>query len=309
MRLLVIGGTVFVGRAVVEEALARGWSVTVLHRGIHGADLYAGEVERITADRREGLGLAGARSWDLVVDTCLFDPAHAHPVDAGRYVFVSSISAYRDWPARPVGPADAIWPGGDDYGALKAAAEHRLEELLPGRVVHARAGTIVGPHENIGRLPHWLHRAARGGDVLAPGPGDAPVQWIDARDLAAWALDASPGAHNAVGPPGMATWSEILEGCREVTGGHATLCWVDGAAVAERVPDAWERLPLWPSPDPALAGAYRAEAAVAVRPVAATIGDTWSWLESGGAASPWRSELAVRGLPADAEASLLAELR
>ena len=310
MRLLVIGGTVFVGRAVVELALARGWEVTLLHRGEHGRELFAGEVERIHGDRREGLGAAGERAWDLVVDTCLFDPAHAHRVDTGRYVFVSSISAYRDWPAVAVRAGrDPTWESGDDYGALKARAERRLEELMPGRVVHARAGVIVGPHENIGRLPHWLARMARGGEVLAPGPAEAPLQWIDARDLAAWALDAPPGEHDAVGAPGMATWGEVLEACRSAAGGGAQLVWVEGAAVAARVPDAWERLPLWPAPDPAAGGLYEAAGSVATRPVADTVRDTWAWLEAGGAASPWRAELAVTGLSAGAEAELLAALR
>ncbi len=309
MRLLVIGGTVFVGRAVVERALARGWEVTILHRGEHGADLFAGEAERVLGDRREGLGAARGRSWDLVVDTCLFDPAHAHPVKADRYVFVSSISVYPGWPHSKVGVGAPTFDSGDGYGAGKAAAERRLEELMPGRVVHARAGVIVGPHENIGRLPHWLNRMARGGEVLAPGPAGAGLQWIDARDLAAWALDAQPGAHDVVGPPGMITWGGLLEACRETTGEHAELIWVDGEAVAARVPDAWERLPLWPAPSPDASAIYDVSASVPVRPALETVAGTWAWLEAGGAASPWRSELAVRGLTAGEESALLAELR
>jgi 2'-hydroxyisoflavone reductase len=189
---------------------------------------------------------------------------------------------------------------------------------MPGRVLHVRAGVIVGPHENIGRLPHWLRRMERGGDVLAPGPADAGMQVIDARDLAAWTLDMGArreaGAFNAVAPPGWTTWRALLETCRAVVNPAATLRWVDGGRVAAALEDPWTQLPLWPAPGPDVAGIYgmdtrRAVAAGLVnRPLEATVADTWAWLRDGGRLSEWRDELRGEGLEAARERALLDEL-
>jgi nucleoside-diphosphate-sugar epimerase len=184
---------------------------------------------------------------------------------------------------------------------------------MPGRVLAARAGVIVGPHENIGRLPWWLRRLAEGGETLAPGPPDAPIQLIDARDLAAWMLDMAEagrgGAYNAIAEPGSATWGELLTTAREVTGRTAELRWVDPAFVEAHVEDPWEALPLWPIPSlPALygiAGARAAAAGLAPRPLRGTIEDTWAWLAAGGKLDDWRRELRVTGLPPADERKLL----
>ena len=200
-----------------------------------------------------------------MIDTCGFDgdsvalTAAALADRVGHYGFVSSGSAYADWPNAPVDEDSPLWQDGDDYGAGKADAERAAEAAMPGRVLIARAGVIVGPHENIGRLPRWLRRLVEGGDVLAPGPPAAPMQLIDARDLAAWMLDMAAagraGAYNAIAEPGSATWGELLETAREVTGGGADLRWVDPAFVEEHVEEPWVALPLWPIPS--LAGLYR----------------------------------------------------
>jgi len=323
MRLLVIGGTVFLGRAVVAEALARGHAVALFHRGVHSPDLFA-EAEHLLGDRTRDLAPLRGREWDAVIDTCGFEPEHVGAAaqllaDAvGHYGFVSSGSAYRDWPAAPVDESSPVHGGPErEYGPLKAACERALEAALPGRVLHARAGVIVGPHENVGRLPWWLGRLARGGDVVAPGPPDAPLQLIDARDLAAWLLDmagaGTAGAYNAIAPPGSARWGELLEAARETTGAVAELHWVDPDRIERVVAEPWEELPLWPIPSlPGLygmSGARAAAAGLAPRPLCDTVADTWAWLAPGAELSDWRSEVRASGLSGEAERRLLAELR
>ncbi len=312
MRLLVIGGTVFVGRAVVEAALARGDDVTVFHRGRHGRDLFDG-VETILGDRTTDLDRLGGREWDVVVDTCGFRPEHvrasARAVAADRYVFVSTAGVYRDWPHRPVPDEHAPRHEGDeeDYSVLKAACERALDEELPGRVVHVRPGIIVGPHENIGRLPVWLERMARGGRVVAPAPPEATMQLVDVRDLATLLLDAAPGAYNAATPVGAIRWGEFLETCRDVTGGGAELVWTDPDRVLDVVDESWVELPLWPPPGMPGAFAVTPSAALRTRPLRETIEDTWAWLSGpDGELSAWRSELRAGGLSPERERALLA---
>lgn len=326
MRLLVIGGTVFVGRAVVEEALARGHAVTYFHRGRHGGGMHP-QAEELLGDRTGDLAPLRGREWDAVVDTCGFEPqyvaASAQLLSGavGIYVFVSSGGVYRDWPMHPVPDEGAPVHQGPEaaYGPLKAACERAAEAAMPGRVLHVRAGVIVGPHENIGRLPWWLRRLAAGDRVLAPGPADAGLQLVDVRDLAAWMLDMAlerrAGAFNAVAPPSSWSWGQLLETCREVTGRAAELTWVDGSRVAEAVEEPWEELPLWPAPLPEMAsiysiGAERAlEAGLVTRPLPDTVADTWAWLSSPGARlAAWRQEVRARGLAPERERSLLASL-
>lgn len=323
MRLLVIGGTVFLGRAVVAEALARGHVVTIFHRGLHNPDLFP-EAEHLLGDRTRDLSALLGHEWDAVIDTCGFEPEHVGAAAellaerAGHYGFVSSGSAYRDWPTAPVTEVSPVFESEErEYGPLKAACEWAAEAAMPGRVLAARAGVIVGPHENIGRLPRWLWRLAEGGEVLAPGPPEAPLQLIDARDLGAWMLDmaetARGGAYNAIAEPGSATWGELLEAVREVTGGAAELRWADPAWIEAQVEAPWDELPLWPIPSlPGLygmAGARAAAAGLAPRPVGETVADTWAWLAAGGTLGDWRGEVRASGLSAQTERGLLDALR
>jgi nucleoside-diphosphate-sugar epimerase len=319
-RTLVIGGTVFLGRAVVQAALDRGDDVTYFHRGRHGRGLHP-DAREVLGDRATDLDRLPPGNWDGVIDTCGFDAeavrvaARELAGRAAHYAFISSASVYAGWPASPVDEESAVRPDGEDYGAQKAAAERAAEAAMPGRVLQVRAGVIVGPHENIGRLPHWLARMRRGGAVLAPGPAGAPVQLIDARDLAGWVLAMGAqrrgGVFNAVAPPGWTTWGALLETCRGVVNPGAELCWVDGARVAAEVRDPWTELPLWPVPAKGMAAVFavaaaRAEAAgLTTRPLEATVADTWAWMRDGGEPAGWRSELRVRGLDAARERALL----
>jgi 2'-hydroxyisoflavone reductase len=317
MRTLILGGTVFLGRHVAAEALARGHELTLFNRGVHGG---IDGAEHLRGDRTGDLSALEGREWDAVIDTCGFAPEHvaltagALAERVGHYGFVSSGSAYADWPNAPVSEDSPVFDSDErEYGPLKAACERAAEAAMPGRVLVARAGVIVGPHENIGRLPWWLRPLAEGGEVPAPGPREAELQLIDARDLAAWMLDMAErggtGAYNAISQPGSATWGELLELAREVTGGGAELRWLDPAAVEAHVEEPWEALPLWPIPSlPGLYGmsAQRAaRAGLTLRPLAETVADTWAWLASGGELADWRSELRVSGLSPEAERALL----
>jgi 2'-hydroxyisoflavone reductase len=318
MRLLVIGGTVFLGRHVAETALARGHEVTVFHRGLHGAAPPGAET--LIGDRTADLSALEGGEWDAVIDTCGFQPedvartAGALADRAGHYGFVSSGSAYVDWPAAPISEDSPVWESDSrDYGPGKAACERAAEAAMPGRVLAARAGVIVGPYENIGRLPWWLRRLAEGGEVAAPGPPEAELQLIDARDLAAWMLHMAEhggtGAYNAISQPGSATWGELLELAREVTGGRAELRWVAPEVVEARVEEPWEALPLWPIPSlPGLYGMAAQRAArtgLAPRRLRDTVADTWGWLAEGGELDDWRRELRVTGLSPEEERALL----
>jgi nucleoside-diphosphate-sugar epimerase len=325
MRLLVLGGTVFLGRHVAAEALARGHEVTLLHRGRHGAGVLP-EAEHLRADRTGDLTALDGRAWDAAVDTSGYDPAAVAASTrrlsgaVSHLVFVSTCNVYPAWPSEPVDEDSPVWTEGDDYGPAKAECERVAEAAMPGRVACVRAGLLCGPHDNIFRLPWWVRRIAAGGDVVAPGDPARAVQLIDARDLAAWMLDlaedGTPGTFNGTAPAGAVTMGEVLDTAVAVTGSGARLAWVgDDALVAAGV-EPWDELPLW-LPEADLPGTWqvgtaRAQAAgLRCRPVAETVADVWDWLRTGGAEElgDWRAEHRPRGLSPRRERELLAAAR
>ncbi len=330
MRLLVLGGTGFVGGATVTEAVRRGWSVTVFNRGLHGT--VPPGVHRLRGDRTapDGLAALAGGEWDLVVDT--WDGAPRAAGDAARAWSTRSATtctcpAARSTPtsAAPGLPRTPRWwtptraAVDGDYPQLKAGAERAVREVFGERALVARAGLILGPGEDIGRLPWWLRRVERGGDVLAPGPADLPVQYVDVRDLAAWMLDAGArrvgGTFNAVGRPGQTTMGELLDACVAATGADARLRWTDPASILAAGVQPWSDLPIWlprGPPVPGVAGAGRRPgryaAGLTCRPVAETVGDTWRWLREVGAVPP-RAGRPLRssiGLDPAREAAVLA---
>jgi nucleoside-diphosphate-sugar epimerase len=305
MRLLVLGGTHHVGRAVVETALARGDDVTTLTRGASGPS--ASGALALHADRTDpGMLRAalGAASWDAVIDTWSGAPAVVGDAAtllkdrAGHYGYVSSRSVYR-WPtppgadeSAPVVDGDPADTGSEDYAAAKRGGELAAVEAFGNRALLARAGLILGPYEIVGRMPWWLGRIDRGGEVLAPGPPERPLQLIDCRDLAGWMLSAAGrglgGTFNTVSQPGHATMASLLEAAIRVTGSGARLIWVSPEVIEAVGIEAWTELPIWLPPTGEAAGMHAGDvtaayaAGLTCRPVEETIAATWQWIQAEG---------------------------
>jgi len=327
MRLLVLGGTRFVGRALVEDAVARGWQVTALNRGVTGsvpAGVTALVADRTSPDQlRDALG---DKEFDAVVDTWSSAPqvvataVEALKGRAPRYAYVSSISVYAE--GRPLG-GDETWatveadPDAEatDYAADKRGAELAVLRGYPDGLL-ARPGLILGPHEDIGRLPWWLLRAARGGRIPAPGRPDRPIQYVDVRDLADWVLDGLAdglgGAVDLVCPSGHTTTQTLLESVVS-TVGSGELVWIPEEQVLTCVTDPWTQLPCWVPETPEWLGLMECDTSQAIgtdlhsRPVVDTVRDTWAWLQAEGPA-PQRSDRPVYGLPPETEERLLASV-
>jgi 2'-hydroxyisoflavone reductase len=260
--LLILGGTGFLGPHVVEHALARGMQVTLFNRGKTNADLFP-EIEKLRGDRDGNLEALRGRSWDAVLDTSGYVPrvvrasAELLAPAVKQYVFISSISAYASFAREGIAEDDAVATIADEtnedvranYGALKALCERAAEQAMPGRVTNIRPGLIVGPRDDSDRFTYWPVRLARGGEVLAPGTGQDPVQMIDARDLAAWIVHVVEkqhmGVYNAVGPAERTTMAGMLERCRDALGSAATLTWVDARFLEQQGVKPWSDMPVW----------------------------------------------------------------
>ncbi len=334
MRILVLGGTVFLGRHVVEAALAGGHEVTLFNRGRHNPHLFP-EVEKLRGDRDGGLSPLEGRRWDSVVDTSGYVPrivgasADLLADACEHYTFISSVSVYAE-PIRPgtgeTAPVMTLADESEDvernYGALKALCEEAVEKVFPGRALNVRAGLIVGPYDPTNRFTYWVARLARGGDVLAPGPRDQPVQLVDARDLAEWVVGAaerrSTGVFNATGPASPLTMEAMLVEVRAALGSDARLVWVDERFLVQAGVEPWSELPLWlaPKTHAEVAGLLSMDVSKAIsaglrfRAPAETVQDTLAWARSD---APTAKEYGVvigkAGLAPKREAELLAAWR
>ena len=293
MRLLLLGGPRFLGRAVADAALAGGHELTFFNRGTTNPELYP-EVERIVGDRSGALDELRKRDWDAVVDTCGYLPETVRAsaevlADSALYCFVSSISVYAHFrqvhdESGPIAELGDLPPNevtDESYGPLKAMCEDEVRRAFGGRALLVRPGLIVGPHDPTGRFTYWPHRVARGGEVLAPSPQDAPTQVIDVRDLGAWIVELCAGGvggtFNAT-HPGV-SWAELLETCRTVTASGATITWVDPEFLVEHEVGPWMELPLWLShPDAEFADRVDVRRAIAAgltfRPLEETVRGT-----------------------------------
>ncbi|MQS08109.1 NAD-dependent epimerase/dehydratase family protein [Streptomyces alkaliphilus] len=307
MRLLVLGGTEFVGRALAEDGVARGWDVTVFNRGTRPAPDGARALRGDRLDPDDGPAALADGEWDIVADTWIGAPravretARLLEPRAGRYVYVSSRSVYAPPPVAGMNEDSPVVEASPDAEADTYPVDKRGGELAAlrefgDRALLARAGIVLGPHENIGRLPWWLRRMERGGPVLAPGPRDLPMQWIDARDLAAWCLDAAErglgGAYDTVSASGHTTTEEFLEACRAAVDSDAELLWAEPETVLAADIAPFTELPMWIPPGESHDMLYRSDtgralaAGLRCRPIEETVADTLAWL---------------RGLPADAD--------
>ncbi len=324
MRLLVLGGTQFLGRHVATAALERGHDVATFTRGVSGQPPEG--VRPLHGDRDDPEALPRALDgWapELVVDTsCRTRPAASNAAAAlggvRGYAFVSSLNAYRGWPPGPLGREDdePAWDTEEDgYGPNKAYAERVIGAAVGDGFLTARAGLIVGPWDYVHRLGWWLERIARGGRVVVPAEGVAqPLALVDARDLAGWLVDMAEegrsGAVNATGPAGMTTLGGLLDLCREVTGGGAEWVPVPEAELLAAGVEPWIQLPLWlPAADARTAWdvdtARARELGLPSRPLRETVEATWAWQQTD--TRPHHSPMGLPqpGLPAELEAQLL----
>lgn len=240
MRLLIIGGTRFLGRAIVDAAIARGHTVTLFNRGKSNPDVYA-DIETIVGDRDGGLDGLKGKTWDAVIDTCGYvprlvrDSAELLKDAVDHYTFISTISVYADF--NSVGMDESAPLGtmedetveeitGETYGPLKVLCENVADEVMNGRTLHVRSGFIVGPNDFTDRFSYYPHRIAQGGDVLLPQGSNWPIQFIDASDIARWTILATEqkltGPYNIAGPENELTFGELVEACREVSASDAT---------------------------------------------------------------------------------------
>ncbi|MGW4410438.1 NAD-dependent epimerase/dehydratase family protein [Nonomuraea sp. NPDC004702] len=304
MRLLILGGTWFLGRAVAEEALNRDHNVLSFSRGKSGRAVPG--VAPHHGDRisdRDMATLAATGPWDAVIDTSGTTPELVErsvrflAARVEQYVYVSTVNVYEGWPTEPLndesvvraytpyGPPGEFGP--DQYGREKAGCERAVTTVFGERATLLRPSVIIGPHEYVGRIPWWLRRVAEGGHVLAPGSPGWPIQPIDVRDVARFVVDTVErrltGSYNVAAPIGHATFGDLLDACRRVTGDRAVLEWVPHDFLIARGVREWTELPLWRP----YAGTWRVEAARAraaglvCRPLADTVADTWEWLCEG----------------------------
>lgn len=298
MNFLILGGTSFVGRHLVDAARERDHEVTVFNRGHTNPGLWV-DVEELRGDRDGDLGALKGHRWDAVVDTSGYVPrivrasAELLRNAVQHYTFISSVSVYADFRRGPdeTGAVEQLADTGSEdveqhYGALKAACEYTVEEVFPDAALIIRPGLIVGPWDPTGRFTYWPSRIARGGDVLVPEPRSLRLQFIDARDLADWVVrmaeQRATGRYNATGPVARPTLEELLEMCRRVANPAARLQWVATEFLTERDVEQWQELPLW------IVGSEHAgimdvdiskavKAQLTFRPTEVTVRDTLVW--------------------------------
>ena len=320
MRLLVLGGTSFVGRHLVLSARAAGMDVTLFNRGQTNPGLFS-DLEQITGDRTGDLATLRGRRWDAVLDVNGYLPRHVGAAvealadNAGHYTFISTISVYGD--VGSTGPsetspvatlkADTEEITGETYGPLKAQCEAFVRDRVGDRALIVRPGLVVGPHDPTERFVRWVRRAADGGEILAPGDPNGPVQFIDARDLADWTIrqiaTLATGTFNAVGPAQPTTMRDLLDACVEMVGAGARLTWVPADFLIEAGAAPWTDFPLWlPADDNGLARADIAaavEAGLTFRSLEDTVRATLRWDSA-------RADRKTAGLSVQREREILA---
>jgi 2'-hydroxyisoflavone reductase len=328
MKILILGGTGFVGPHIVRAALSAGMTPTLFNRAKTNANLFP-DVETLQGDRDplkgDGLSALQGRSWDAAIDICGYVPrivaasAQLLAPNIKQYVFISTISVYSDLSqldvdeASPVGTLDDPTiekTTGETYGPLKVLCEQSAESAMPGRVTHIRPGLIVGPGDTTDRFTYWPVRIARGGNVLAPGDPAGRVQFIDARDLARFVIhtvqQSITGTLNAVGPQKPMTMGELLNTTKTATRSSADLIWVSPEFLIEQKIQPWADIPLWipDAPDSrgfARMNHHRAIAAgLTFRPAEETVRDTLTWFNSERGDRPLKA-----GLSADREQEIL----
>jgi 2'-hydroxyisoflavone reductase len=343
-RLLVLGGTGFIGPHMVEYALSRGHSVTIFNRGRTNTHLFP-DVEKLVGDRNDDLRALDGREWDVVLDNHATLPRWVRQTaqllkdSAKQYIHVSTISVYDGESTSMGGERDAE-PGsaeedrlridedsklatlpegyegeevtGQSYGPFKVMAEQEARRAFPGRATIVRPGLIVGPGDPTDRFTYWPVRIDRGGNVLVPGDGLDSVQFIDVRDLTEWivrlAEDGITGTFNATGPASRLSMAEMVYGIRAATSSPVRFTWVDSEFLAEHEVQPWSHMPVWiPADKLSFVRIDRAlEKGLTFRPLAVTARDTIDWHQT----RPLEQRNSMRtGLEPEREAQLLEEWR
>jgi 2'-hydroxyisoflavone reductase len=305
-KILIMGGTGFLGPALVDAARKRGHTLTLFNRGKTRPGLFSeAEIEQLHGDRDGKMeALAGDRRWDVVIDTSGYVPRIVkQSVDllaprVEQYIFISSISVYADVSKPGLDETGAVETVPDEkseevrkhYGGLKALCEKTVAQVAPDKTTVIRPGLIVGPGDPTDRFSYWPLRIARGGEVLAPGDGKDPVQIIDVRDLAEWTIGLVErrvlGTFNATGPVKAMPMKDMLAGCLKGTGGNAKLTWVPASFLEEQKVAPWQDMPAWLPATGETAGSGLVSNARAVkqglrfRPVTDTAKDTVAWFKT-----------------------------
>lgn len=323
MKLLLLGGTLFLGRHLARAARAKGHQVSVFHRGNHPVDPDLG-LEDLLGDRDGNLKVLENRIWDAVIDTSGYVPrivkasASLLARSAGHYTFLSSIAVYPRPEEPNLNESSPVMTMPDEtvevktpqtYGAQKALCERVVEQVFPGRALNLRPGLLIGPDDPTDRFTYWPHRIARGGEVLAPGRPERQVQLLDARDLAAWIIDqveaGLTGTYNAVGPAKAITMAEILDLCRTVNGRDVAFTWVSEDFLQEQKVAPYTDMPLWmPGYDDTVDGTKAQNRGLHFRPLANTLRDLIQWDRTRSPDTP-----RVRGLKPGRENELLSAWR
>ena len=295
MKLLLIGGTGFLGRHLVEAALQRGHELTLFNRGQSNPTLFP-NIEQLHGNRDGGLGILQGRHWDAVIDTCGYVPrivgasAQAVAPLTNHYTFISSISVYADFSTPNIDEHAPVATLADEhveevtnetYGALKALSEQAAEHAMPERTLIIRPGLIVGPGDYTDRFTYWPYRVAQGGDMLAPGNPAQQTQFIDGRDLATWTVqmveEGKTGTYNATGPDYALAMGRFLDECKTVTGSDTRFTWVSDAFLTKHEVD----LPLYAPEEYIGFSTVNCSKALTngltFRPLADTIRDTLAW--------------------------------
>lgn len=297
MNLLILGGTIFLGRHLVAAARAAGHHVTTFNRGSNVIDEQK-DIEKLTGDRAHDLSALAGRKWDAVIDTCGYEPTvvaksiEALKASVSSYVFISTISVYHSFQNERQDEKAQLKSveenRADDYGALKVACERAILESMPDHSLIIRPGLIVGPHDPSDRFTYWPERVARGGRVMAPGRAQRQVQFIDARDLSEWIIRlveaGATGVFNATGPDYALTMEHFLEECNQALGNKAQIAWIDEESIMETEIEPWTEFPLWiPETEESFRGFMSIDCSAAFkagltcRPIADTVRDTYAW--------------------------------
>ena len=315
MKILILGGTKFLGRHLVEAGLARRHEVTLFNRGITNPNLFP-NLETITGDREQDIEKLSGREWDAVIDVAGYIPrivrlsAQALEKSVKRYVFISSISVYADFKkagmdeSYPVGKLEDETTEeitGESYGPLKALCEKTVQEIYGDRALIIRPGLIVGPYDPTDRFTYWPMRVKRGGDTITPDKPQTPIQIIDVRDLSEFIIklieENASGIYNATGPDYELMLGEFLDACKQVSGSVAAFHWASVDFLQEHEVAPWSDMPVWIPDTEEDAGFSRVDVSKAMdaglkfRPLEETIRDTIAWAETRPTDHKWRSGL------------------